>query len=134
MKRFRKDTEIFNGRYITDGDVTIINPTEEMLAEHGYIMEEYEPEPAETHPAEPEYGDMVDQMRRMLQGQLGKLTDKEALASAALFPVWGQLTGTAVKKGDRVWYDGGLYRVTADHTVREDVKPDASPLYKKIEA
>lgn len=44
MKRFRKDTEIFNGRYITDGDVTIINPTEEELIRHGYVETEDSPE------------------------------------------------------------------------------------------
>lgn len=44
MKRFRKDTEIYNGRYITDGDVTIINPTEEELIRHGYVETEDSPE------------------------------------------------------------------------------------------
>lgn len=44
MKRYRKESEIFNGRYITDGDVTIINPTEEMLARCGYVIEEDAPE------------------------------------------------------------------------------------------
>lgn len=44
MIRFRKDTEIFNGRYITDGDVTIINPTEEELIRHGYVETEDSPE------------------------------------------------------------------------------------------
>lgn len=44
MKRFRKDTEIYNGRYITDGNVTIINPTEEVLIRHGYVETEDSPE------------------------------------------------------------------------------------------
>lgn len=44
MKRFRKDTEIYNGRYITDGSVTIINPTEEELIRHGYVETEDSPE------------------------------------------------------------------------------------------
>ena len=44
MKRFRKDTEIYNGRYIMDGDVTIINPTEEELIRHGYVETEDSPE------------------------------------------------------------------------------------------
>lgn len=44
MKRFRKDTEIYNGHYITDGDVTIINPTEEELIRHGYVETEDSPE------------------------------------------------------------------------------------------
>ena len=44
MKRFRKDTEIYNGRYITDGNVTIINPTEEELIRHGYVETEDSPE------------------------------------------------------------------------------------------
>lgn len=44
MKRYRKELEIFNGRYITDGDVTIINPTEEELIRHGYVETEDSPE------------------------------------------------------------------------------------------
>lgn len=44
MIRFRKDTEIYNGRYITDGNVTIINPTEEELIRHGYVETEDSPE------------------------------------------------------------------------------------------
>ena len=44
MKRFRKDPEIYNGRYITDGNVTIINPTEEELIRHGYVETEDSPE------------------------------------------------------------------------------------------
>lgn len=44
MKKFRKDTEIYNGRYITDGSVTIINPTEEELVRHGYVETEDSPE------------------------------------------------------------------------------------------
>lgn len=61
----------------------------------------------------------------LIQTAIGYLPDKEAETVTALFPDWED--GKAYAVGDRVKYDGLLYRCVQAHTSQSDWTPDKTP-------
>ena len=58
-------------------------------------------------------------------------TDEQALEVPVLYPAWK--TGKSYKQGDRVLYEGVLYKVLNDHTSQSDWMPSAaSSLFAKV--
>ena len=58
-------------------------------------------------------------------------TDEQALEVPVLYPAWK--TGKTYKQGDRVLYEGILYKVLNDHTSQSDWTPSAAPsLFAKV--
>lgn len=53
------------------------------------------------------------QFRSTVNEIIGTLTDEQALAAPVLFPVWQ--TEVEYKTGDRIRYEGKLYKVIQDH-------------------
>lgn len=69
----------------------------------------------------------------MLASDAENLTDEEALEVAALYPTWASKIGSQVSAGERLWYDGKLYKVVQAHTSQSDWTPDATPaLYTEV--
>lgn len=65
-------------------------------------------------------------LRRVIESMATNLTDEEAAESVELYPAWdGDGHGYAV--GDRIRFDGTLYKVLQAHTSQEDWTPDVSP-------
>lgn len=59
------------------------------------------------------------------------LTDEQALDIIVMFPMWS--TGTAYAVGDRVQYNGTLYKCIQAHTSQTDWMPSATPaLWKTV--
>lgn len=57
--------------------------------------------------------------------------DQTALAGKELYPLWNE--AAVYKKGDRVRYDGVLYRCLQDHTAQATWTPtDAPSLWAKV--
>lgn len=56
---------------------------------------------------------------------IGTLTDEQAIAAPVLFPVWQ--ADVAYKAGDRVRYEGKLYKVLQDHNSQLDWEPISAP-------
>ena len=56
---------------------------------------------------------------------IGTLTDEQAIAAPVLFPVWQ--ADVAYKAGDRVRYEGKLYKVLQDHNSQLDWGPISAP-------
>ena len=52
-------------------------------------------------------------------------TDEQALSVPALYPAWR--SGVRYAAGQRVIFDGVLYKVLQDHTSQDDWTPDAAP-------
>lgn len=52
-------------------------------------------------------------------------TDEQALSVPALYPAWRP--GVPCAAGQRVVFDGVLYKVLQDHTSQDDWMPDAAP-------
>ena len=52
-------------------------------------------------------------------------TDEQALSVPALYPAWR--SGVRYASGQRVIFDGVLYKVLQDHTSQDDWTPDAAP-------
>lgn len=132
MIRFRKDDKIFNGQYISVDGAMIINPTEAMLEQYGYVREEYEPEvPVST---QPDPSEVTEKLKELVKEQVAEFDDKKALEFAALYPTWAESIGRQVAQGERLWYDGRLYKVLQAHTVQEQWKPgiDTASLYVQI--
>ena len=61
----------------------------------------------------------------LIQTAIGYLPDEEAETVTALFPEWE--TGKAYAVGDRVQYNGLLYRCVQAHTSQADWTPDVVP-------
>lgn len=60
------------------------------------------------------------------------LSDTEALTAPMLFPRWA--VDTAYTTGERLYYDGELYKVLQDHTSQADWTPDvAVSLYVRVD-
>ena len=64
------------------------------------------------------------QLRRLIEQTAVNLTDTEALTGIELFPQWK--TETAYGVGDRVQYEGHLYKCVQAHTSQDDWTPDVS--------
>lgn len=64
-------------------------------------------------------------LREMLLKAILSLDDSDALQAVELFAPWH--TNTAYDVGDRVRYDGQLYRCVQSHTSQGDWTPDLTP-------
>jgi hypothetical protein len=69
----------------------------------------------------------------MLARQMaGTLDDAQALKVKALYPQWDG-SGVAYTMGDRLTYQGDLYKVLQSHTSQADWSPDKAPsLFAKV--
>ena len=65
------------------------------------------------------------QLRALIEMLAITLNDTTALTGVELFPVWA--TDTAYAVGDRVQYNGALYKCVQAHTSQADWMPDATP-------
>lgn len=64
-------------------------------------------------------------LRAMIEKASASLPDEDALEAVELFPVWQ--TDTAYAMGNRVRYDGVLYKCVQAHTSQPDWTPDVTP-------
>ena len=64
-------------------------------------------------------------LRQLIEKASASLTDEEALTGVELFPHWSDEADYIV--GDRVSYDGTLYKCLTAHTSQASWKPDVSP-------
>ena len=112
--------------------VWISNPTPEMIEEAGWLP--YTPPIVPPQPqTEPDMEQMIEAVKKMLSSSTEELSDEDALNVAALFPTWSSKIGSEVAVGERLWYDGKLYKVIQAHTATELWTPDHNPaLYTEI--
>lgn len=72
------------------------------------------------------------QFREKINRLIEELDEEQAADAAMLFPAWH--AGRSYTAGDRVRYNGVLYRVVQAHVSQADWLPDTVPaLYQKIE-
>lgn len=64
-------------------------------------------------------------LRRLIEKSSASLTDEEALTGVELFPHWSDSADYVV--GDRVSYDGTLYKCLTAHTSQSTWTPPDSP-------
>ena len=70
-------------------------------------------------------------LRRQIEDNAAGMSDYMALQYVELFGVW--LDGVAYKAGDRIRYNGVLYKVLQDHISQGDWLPDStSSLYARV--
>lgn len=110
-----------NGRWVS-------NPTDEQIAEAGwlpYVPPEVVPNPR----TEPDYESVVEAVKKFLSTSTDELSDEDALDVAALYPTWASKVqeGKEVPAGQRLWYDGRLWKVITAHTPLANWTPDTSP-------
>ena len=69
----------------------------------------------------------------MIEKASASLPDADAIEAAELFPAWA--IGVAYSVGERVQYDGKLYKVVQAHTSQDDWTPDKTPaLFAEVAA
>lgn len=110
----------------------VSNPTEEQILADGWLP--YTPPPVVPTPdLEPDYGAVLDTIKRWLNSDTEALTDEQALEVAALYPTWASQIGNDLAAGRRLWYDGRLWKVVQAHTAQEDWNPaDAASLFTEV--
>ena len=64
-------------------------------------------------------------MRAQIERSVTDAADAQALTEVWMFPAWK--TGTSYAAGDRVSYDGTLYRCVQGHTAQDNWTPDITP-------
>ena len=64
-------------------------------------------------------------LRPYIEKAATSLTDEDALQAVELFPQW--VVGNAYVVGERLQYNGVLYRVVQAHTSQADWTPDITP-------
>ncbi len=120
MKQYRKqDGTVYDGISIQFEGMTITNPTEEMLLRAGY--EEYIPEIYVPVAEEPTAAEVLEAVKKHIRTDA--ISDGDAVKIAAVFPTWKSRIGRQVKTGERLWFNGCLYKVMRDHTVAEERQP-----------
>ena len=67
----------------------------------------------------------AEQLRAMLLKAITSLVDEDALKCVELFAPWK--VGTTYEPGNRVRYDGKLYRCEQGHTAQEQWTPPLTP-------
>lgn len=62
------------------------------------------------------------------------LTDEQALEVKEMFPMWDEFVDKVITAGTRFQYEGKLYEVLQDHTVRTHYQPsiNTAALYKEV--
>ena len=131
--KFINDREVFsNGKTLHTEDGWISNPTQEMMEQNGW--EVYVPPVIPPQPqTEPGFDQVIEAVKKMLSTDAEELSDEDALDVAALFPTWVSKMGEEVTAGERLWYDGFLWKVLQPHTAQENWTPSTSPsLYVKV--
>jgi len=110
----------------------VSNPSQELIFAEGWAV--YVPPVIPPQPqTEPYESDIVEAVKRMLASSVEDLTDEEALDVAALYPTWASKIGEAVAVGERLWYDGKLYKVIQAHTASQEWTPDSAvSLYVEV--
>ena len=63
--------------------------------------------------------------RSKIEAAASAMTDENALTAVELFPVW--TVSKVYAAGDRVRYDGTLYKCAQAHTSQADWTPDVTP-------
>lgn len=131
--KFIGDREVFSEcKTLHTEEGWISNPTTEQIAADGWT--EYIPPVTPPVPAtEPGLNQVIEAVKRMLSTETSELSDEDALDVAALFPTWASKLDREVAVGDRLWYDGKLYKVLQAHTTQSDWTPDNTPaLYAEV--
>lgn len=125
------------GRDLDDPDIMAKRQLwrEQIATLEGMTDAEYEdytePEPTEYIKDVPDASDIVSQLKELAQTQVAELTDDEAKKVPALFPLWE--TEKAYAVGDRVWYQGSLYKCVQAHTSQSTWNPkDAVSLWANV--
>lgn len=65
------------------------------------------------------------QLRALIEALSASLTDETALTGVELFPLWS--VGKSYATGDRLQYEGTLYKCVQAHTSQADWTPSATP-------
>ena len=89
----------------------ISNPTAEMIAADGWQIH-VPPVVPPTPQTEPGYNEILQAVKKMLSTETEELSDEDALDVAALFPTFVSKIGQSVNAGERLWWDGRLWKTT----------------------
>ena len=136
MARYYKqidDKIVFFTNPLVVGNMSILNPTEEILLAAGWKVY-VEPEPADVTKFEPYTEEVVDKIKTLLQDKVVEQTDEDALNNIELFPTWLSKMGESVSVGERLYFDDKLWKVQQAHIVQESWRPDeAASLFVQVQ-
>lgn len=132
--KFINDREVFSEcKTLHTSEGWISNPTPEQIAADGwevYVPPVIPPTPQD----EPDMETVVEAVKKMLSTGAEQLSDEDALEVAALYPTWASFVGKEVEKGQRLWWNGELWKATQYiNELLKDWTPDkAVSLFTKV--
>ena len=112
----------------------VSNPSEEQIAEAGWQVY-VAPDPVVVPQTEPDYDQLLEAIKTMLNKDVENMTDEEALEVAALYPTWKSKLdkGEELTLNERLWYNIKLYKVIQAHIPQADWTPDvAVSLFREV--
>lgn len=75
--------------------------------------------------------DLAKKLRPLIEKAMQSLDDTDALEAVALYPKWK--SGVELLQGQRVSFDGTLYKVLQSHTSQDTWTPNVTPsLFAKV--
>lgn len=119
--------------YITALHAWRSNPSAEDIAAEGWLPVPPAPPYVPQPELDPDYDQVIQAVKKMLASSTEELSDEAALNVAALFPTWlskveeAEASGKGVEAGERLWYDGKLYKVVQAHVPQRTWTPDHTP-------
>ena len=79
------------------------------------------------------YRSVLLKYRELIEKGSASLPDDDAIEAVGLFPLWA--VGVSYSVGERIQYDGKLYKVVQAHTSQADWTPDVTPaLFAEVAA
>ena len=95
----------------TNEGAWISNPTAEQIADAGWQV--FVPPIVPPQPqTDPDLSQVMQAVKKMLSTETSELSDEDALEVAALFPTFVSKIGQSVPAGERLWWDGRLWKTT----------------------
>lgn len=87
----------------------ISNPSSSQIELAGWSI--YVPPIVPPQPkTDPDFAQVMDAVKRMFSTETSELSDEDALDVAALFPTLVSKIGQSVSAGERLWWDGRLWK------------------------
>lgn len=135
MKIYIKDNKIKSANRIViyKDDMQILNPTEEMILEDGWV--EYAPNTEPAAPMIKSYSEVINEIVAKQWNERTDISDEEGLDYITIVYKWEKFLDQVLPVGKLVVYNDRLWRVRQEHTALSIYPPsiDTASLYEVVE-
>lgn len=135
MKIYTKDNKIKSANKIViyKDDMQILNPTEEMILEDGWV--EYVPNTEPATPMIKSYSEVINEIVAKQWNERTDISDEEGLDYITIVYKWEKFLDQVLPVGKLVVHNDRLWRVRQEHTALSIYPPsiNTASLYEVVE-